>query len=66
MTILTVAEVAEMLKLKPSQVYTMTRKRARQRMEKPLPYLKINGNLRFSKEAIESWLQELSRDGAGS
>jgi predicted DNA-binding transcriptional regulator AlpA len=64
MTILTVAEVAEMLKLKPSQVYTMTRKRARQRMEKPLPYFKINGNLRFSKEAIESWLQELSREGA--
>ena len=61
MTILTVAEVADLLKMKPSQVYTMTRSRARQRMEKPLPYLKINGNLRFSREAVESWLRELSQ-----
>jgi excisionase family DNA binding protein len=64
MTILTVAEVADMLKLKPSQIYTMTRSRARQRMEKPLPYLKLNGNLRFSKEAVEQWLAELCQEAA--
>jgi excisionase family DNA binding protein len=64
MTILTVAEVADMLKLKPSQIYTMTRSRARERMEKPLPYLKLNGNLRFSKEAVEQWLAELCQEAA--
>jgi excisionase family DNA binding protein len=64
MTILTVAEVADMLKLKPSQIYTMTRSRARERMEKPLPYLKLNGNLRFSKEAVEQWLAELCQEVA--
>jgi predicted DNA-binding transcriptional regulator AlpA len=64
MTILTAVEVAQLLKMKPSQVYTMTRNRARQRMERPLPYLKINGNLRFSKEAVEQWLCELSQEEA--
>jgi hypothetical protein len=65
MTILTVEELAELLKLQPSQVYTMTRKRARRRMEPlPLPYLKINGNLRFSKEAVENWLAEMQEEAA--
>ena len=62
MTILTVSEVAELLKMKPSQIYTMTRSRARERMARPLPYLKLNGNLRFSKEAIEQWISELSQE----
>jgi excisionase family DNA binding protein len=64
MTILTVTEVAELLKLKPSQIYTMTRSRARERMSRPIPYLKLNGNLRFSKEAVERWLSDLEQEAA--
>jgi predicted DNA-binding transcriptional regulator AlpA len=59
MTILTVAEAADLLKMKPSQVYSMTKKRGRARMERPIPVIKINGSLRFAKESLEAWLKEL-------
>jgi hypothetical protein len=63
-TILTVNEVAKLLKLEPNQVRTMMRTRTRNRMEHPIPYLKINSNLRFSKEAIEEWLVQVSQEAA--
>jgi len=58
MTILTVDEAAEFLRLSKSQLYTMTRARSRARMARPVPVLKVNGNLRFAKESLEKWLQE--------
>jgi predicted DNA-binding transcriptional regulator AlpA len=59
MTILTVIEAAELLKMKPTQLYSMTKKRGRARMKKPIPVIKINGSLRFAKESLENWLKEL-------
>lgn len=59
MTILTVNELATWLKLSPSQVYSMTRKRGKVRMQNPLPVLNLNGNLRFSKETVEEWLKRV-------
>jgi predicted DNA-binding transcriptional regulator AlpA len=58
-TILTIQELAEMLRMKPSQVYSLTRARARARMFKPLPIVKVNGNLRFCKESVIEWLKSL-------
>jgi len=60
MEILTIDEVAALLKMKRNQIYTMTRKRAQENMEVPLPVLRINGNLRFRKSDVESWLQQLA------
>lgn len=57
--ILDVSELAEFLRMSKSQVYELCRDRVRSRMDHPLPVLKINGNLRFSRPAIEAWLQQL-------
>jgi len=56
--ILTVQEVAALLKMSKRQVYTMceTRTRTGSMKENPLPMLKINGNLRFRKADVDSWL----------
>ena len=37
----------------------MTRERARARMSEPIPVLRINSNLRFSKESLIEWLKKL-------
>jgi excisionase family DNA binding protein len=61
MEILTVAEVAAMLKLSKSQIYEMTNKRTRTGSirENPIPYLRLGRSLRFRKSDIEAWLEKL-------
>lgn len=61
--ILTIDELAQMLKLSRGQVYSMTRQRARVRMDNPLPTLRLNGNIRFRKSDIEAWLERLANAG---
>ena len=62
MTILTVQEAAEFLRMTPSQIYSMCKKRGRERMAKPLPVLRVNSNIRFVKESLEAWLKELEAE----
>ena len=59
--ILTVTEVAAYLKMSKRQVYTMCETRTREGSMKnhALPVLKINGNLRFRKADVDSWLARL-------
>ena len=61
MEILTVAELAAMLKMSKTQVYEMTRVRTRSgaMRQHPIPAMKINGNIRFRKGDIEAWLEKL-------
>jgi predicted DNA-binding transcriptional regulator AlpA len=59
--ILTIDEIAAWLKMTRGQVYTLTRKRSQSRMDVPFPVLKINGNLRFRKSAVEAWLNKLAQ-----
>jgi len=49
--ILTVDDLAAMLKMSRGQIYEMTRARTRtgSMREHPLPVLRINGNVRFRK-----------------
>ena len=63
MEILTLDDVAKLLKMTRNQVYTMTRRRSQERMDVPLPVLRINGNLRFSREAVEGWIRHLGAKG---
>ena len=58
--LMTANQVAEMLKMSRSQVYDLTRSRARIRNHFPIPYLKINGNLRFRRSDIVRWLHDLA------
>ena len=57
--ILTVDELASLLKMTRRQIYTMTESRTRAKQEHPLPIMRVNGNLRFSKAAVEAWLAQL-------
>jgi predicted DNA-binding transcriptional regulator AlpA len=57
-TVLTISDLAGILKMKPSQIQTMCRARSRARMEFPIPVLKLNGNTRFLLADIEAWLQK--------
>jgi predicted DNA-binding transcriptional regulator AlpA len=61
MEILTVDELAGLLKMSKKQIYTMTEKRTRNGVMKthPLPVLKINGNLRFLRSSVDQWLAKL-------
>jgi predicted DNA-binding transcriptional regulator AlpA len=61
--ILTVADVASVLKMSRRQIYEMTRHRGQVRLDHPIPTLRINGNLRFRRSDIEDWLDQLARAG---
>ena len=50
MRILTVKEVADLLKIKASTVYAWAEQRK-------IPSYKLNGSLRFHKEDIVEWLE---------
>ncbi len=54
--ILTVDELASLLKMTRRQIYEMTATRTRSRQKNPLPLIRVNGNLRFAKSAVEAWL----------
>lgn len=60
--ILTINELAALLKMTKRQIYTMCETRTRNGAMKdhPLPVLKINGNLRFNRAAVEAWLLGLA------
>jgi excisionase family DNA binding protein len=62
--ILTIDELASWLKLSRAQVYSMTRARAKVRMDNPLPVLRLNGNIRFRRTDIEAWLERVSKEAA--
>lgn len=64
MEILTLDDVAKLLKMTRNQVYTMTRARSQERMEVPLPVLRINGNLRFRRNDVEAWVETLAKGNA--
>ena len=55
--LLTVQEISELLKVPKSYVYWLTH-------QKKIPYIKIQGHLRFRQSHIEGWLkaQEVSDD----
>jgi hypothetical protein len=55
--ILTVAEVAELLKCRPSSVYNLTRLRGRRRYENPIPVIRLPLGLRFRRPSVLAWLK---------
>jgi predicted DNA-binding transcriptional regulator AlpA len=62
--ILTVDALANFLSMTRRQIYEMTSARTRAKQKHPLPVLRINGNLRFSKSAVEAWLAKLQEGSA--
>jgi predicted DNA-binding transcriptional regulator AlpA len=61
--ILTVAEVAELLRCKESSVYNLTRRRGAARYDNPIPVLRLPCGLRFKKSSILAWLESQETRG---
>ena len=61
--ILTVAEVAELLKCKRSSVYNLTRIRTRARYDNPIPVLGLPMGRRFRRSSVLAWLESLETQG---
>lgn len=54
--IMTVAEVADLIRCRPSSVYNLTRKRGAARYAHPIPVIKLPCGLRFRKSSVLKWL----------
>ena len=60
MQILTVDDVASLLKMTRKQVYGLTKARYRARHGQAIPSFKVNGNLRFRLDHVLAWVDRLS------
>jgi excisionase family DNA binding protein len=58
--ILTVAEVAELLRCKPSSIYNLTRRRGRVRYAHELPVIRAPFGLRFRRSDVMAWLDKMA------
>ena len=56
---LTVQEAAELLRVPVSWLYERTRTNT-------VPHAKVGKYLRFDRDELNAWLEELKRDGTGS
>jgi hypothetical protein len=63
--IMTVAEVAKIIRCKPSSVYNLTRKRGAARYAHPIPVIKLPCGLRFRKSSVLAWLKSQETTSAG-
>ena len=61
--VLSLAEAAELLGLKPSQLYSLTRERSRCRQAHPLPVIRLGKRLAFRRESLVSWLAANEQGG---
>jgi excisionase family DNA binding protein len=57
--LLNLSQAAELLGLKPSNLYELTRSRSRSRQNFPLPFLKLGKRLAFRRESLERWIAQL-------
>lgn len=55
--LLTVADLARILKCKESSIYNLTRRRGRARYDNPVPVLRLPMGLRFRRESVLAWLR---------
>ena len=63
--VLSLTEAADLLGIKPSQLYEHTRERARVRQRIPIPHLRLGKRLCFRRESLEKWIAELEASAAG-
>ena len=61
--LLTVSDLALILKCKESSVYNLTRRRGQARYDSPVPVLRLPMGLRFRKSSVLAWLESLETGG---
>ena len=60
--LLNLTEAAELLGIKPSQLYEHTRTRARVRQRIPIPHLRLGKRIAFRRESLEKWIAALEAE----
>jgi predicted DNA-binding transcriptional regulator AlpA len=60
--LLNLTQAAELLGLKPSNLYELTRRRSRVRQAIPLPYVRLGKRLAFRRESLERWIAALESE----
>jgi hypothetical protein len=61
--LLTLKDVAARLKFTRRQCYELTRRRGSSLDHPPLPYFKVNGNIRVLRTDFEAWVKTLAAKG---
>lgn len=62
--LLTIDELAQWLKISPRSARELCRERVRTNQKFPIPIVRINRAVRFSREAIAEWLKNLQENAA--
>lgn len=57
--LLSLLEAADLLGLKPSNLYELTRARSRARQAHPIPVCRIGKRIAFRRESLEQWVSRL-------
>lgn len=66
-TVWTVQDVAEYLRIEPSAVYSLTRKRGQLRSVIPLPCFRLHKKaLRFFACAVKQWARQLAKNSGAA
>jgi excisionase family DNA binding protein len=60
--LLSLSEAAELLGLKPSNLYELTRSRSRVRQTNPIPFCRLGKRIAFRRESLEQWIGELEQE----
>jgi len=61
--ILTVTDLADILRCSPASIYSMTRRRGQLRYQNPLPVLRLPCGLRFRRSDIDDWISRIAESG---
>lgn len=61
--LLSLTQAAELLGLKPSNLYELTRSRSRARQVHPIPFCRLGKRIAFRREALEQWIAALEAEG---
>jgi excisionase family DNA binding protein len=57
--LLSLSEAADLLGLKPSNLYELTRARSRARQAHPIPMCRLGKRIAFRRESLEQWIAAL-------
>ena len=57
--LLSLPEAADLLGLKPSNLYELTRARSRARQAHPIPMCRLGKRIAFRRESLEQWVTAL-------
>jgi predicted DNA-binding transcriptional regulator AlpA len=62
--LLTVSDLALILKCKESSIYNLTRRRGAARYDNPIPVLRLPMGLRFRRSSVLTWIESQETRGA--